>query len=229
MRRVVIIVLASVLAFPAIGRAVSNADTLGTFMQSVRLEMNIKASSILPDTALIDICDRAIRLTAIEIGGCEATYKVNTVANKAFYALPDTITEILGARIISGVTTYQFKTSPPQFFEDMSNDNVIQPGQVAVPSRYSVWHDTLELYPIPSQADSIYIDCFVEHPKLTAKSSVVRLKTDFKEAARSYAIYLAYKRLGEYEVANLYKADYDAKKTELRAKHQPKLDMITQK
>jgi len=144
------------------------------------------------------------------------------------YAIPDTTVEILQSCVISDNQTLDIRSAYTQYFNDQFEDDAFDDDAdpVKIPVMYSTWDDSIQLYPIPINTDSIYFKCFVEHPAVSAVGDSIHLKVDYKEAAFSYAMYLTYRRFQEYEVAQFYLADYDRRKKALQEKRTPKFERL---
>lgn len=220
-------VLILCLLLSAVTMAGSDKILLSSFISSARMEMNISTNALLPDSVMVDFGSRALVKTASEIGGVESAFWVTMVADQMLYAIPDTVVEIIQASLISGDVIVDIRAFAPQYFNEQWDMNPFKATDEQPDDRpvaYSLWDDTIQLYPVPVNTDSIYFLCYIEHPVCDSVSDTVYLKSDYQEAAKSYLIYLAYKRLQEYEVADYYLKDYDRQKQILIAKHQPKIE-----
>jgi len=186
--------------------------TLAEFMVGVRYQTKITSTVALPDSILIEYSARAILHTSTVVGGIEATFKINLVDEEPFYLLPDTIVEVLSVTLISGVRTKSLFPYEPASTGNMA-DSIefieLTTGDDTKPRAYNIWNDSIQLIPIPTGTDSIYLKCYVEHPVLTAGANSIVLRADYIEAALFYASYLVLVHLGMQEEALVYKNDFN--------------------
>lgn len=226
MKKIVFLILI-LLGFSLQVRAGTNIDSLYDFKRSVRMELNIADNSMIPDSFLIDICQRALLWTSTDCGGIEYTFTVTTVADQAFYAIPDSVVEILYATIVSNKYTKSIKSWPPSFSEEAFGSSLgEEEGEDQTPAAYNWWADSIQLIPVPIQVDTVYLKSFIEHSVVSADGDDVQLKSPYIEAAVAYACHLAYRRLQEYENAAGYLAMYGGIKNEVRAKYTRKFDIM---
>ena len=205
--------------------------TFGEMKAQVRTETGFHSTTYLPDTTLVDFCQRALVYTSTDIGGIEMQWKFNTAARTAFYAIPDTIVEILHATLISEQRTYTLKAWHPELFSDMwdrlDGEEFPPFGEESdeTPVAYNYWADSIQLIPIPQKVDSIYLKCYVEYPSHdTAAGDSLHLIGSYSEAAIAYAIHLTYKRARLFDEATLYLNRYKELKAELRSRYRRKLN-----
>lgn len=205
--------------------------TFGEMKVQVRTETGFHSTTYLPDTTLVDFCQRALVYTSTDIGGIEMQWKFNTVARTAFYAIPDTIVEILHASLISEQITFTLKAWYPEFFSDLNeylDGTEFTPfgeDKDEVPAAYNYWADSIQLIPIPQKVDSVYLKCYVEYPSHdTAAGDSLHLIGSYSEAAIAYAIYLTYKRARLFDEAAAYLNRYKELKIELRTRYRRKLN-----
>ena len=207
----------------------SDKILLSAYARSVRMELNIATNNLLPDSVMIDMGSRGLVKTAAEAGGIGSAFWVTLVAGQMLYDIPDTVVELVQASIISNNHTVDIRSFVSQYFNEEFKVGTFDESSMESddrPAAYSLWNDSLQIFPFPVNGDSIYFKCYVEHPVLTALTDTVYLKSDYQEAAKSYTMYLAYRRLQEYEVAGIYLADYKAQVKDLVTKHQPKLERL---
>lgn len=224
MRYVLTILLLLIIVAPT--RASTDIDTLGDFMQEVRWELDYRSNDVLPDSALIGLAKRAIIWTSTDIGGVEATYRVITDTLQQFYALPDSIVEILFATLLRGKITYSIKAFTPAYFEDYFEiTDLQQDDELAVPQAYNYWADTIQFLPIPIRVDSIYLKCYIEHPYVDSKDDSIQLRPAYIEAAIAYCCHLSYRRWKRWDEAALYLVAYEALRLKLINKYKRPMEL----
>lgn len=202
--------------------------TVTMFWRDVRYELNINANAMLPDTVLAALSSRAIVWTSSDIGGVQMGFWLATVDEQVIYAVPDSVTEIVSATMIKDLKTRDIRGGYPPFYEATYGMNFYEAAsETSVPLSYSLWDDSVQLFPIPIQDDdSIYFKCHIEHPVCTAGATTILLKSAYIEAAIDYTCFLVYKRLQEYDISNEYEEDYKEKKKDLRQRYAPKIDLL---
>jgi hypothetical protein len=166
-------------------------STLGKMADEVRILTGLESTSLLPDSSLNQFCAEALVWTSTDIGGVEFQFRFVTVAEQAYYAIPDTITEVLYAsfRTQEGGTR-SIKAWYPQFFEDLQigDLNNLNPSENDLPYAYHYWSDTVQLLPAPARADdTVTIAGYVEHRLVTDDSMTINMTPAFTEAAVYYA------------------------------------------
>lgn len=226
-----------ILLFATSSFASSAIPTFKDFKEQVRTESRMHDLSHLPDTTLIRFSKRALLYTSVDIGGVEMQWKFNTVARTAFYAIPDTITQIVHATLISEQSTFTIRAWHPEFYAQLFPDgievNALQEvgGDFdvdAVPLAYNYWADTIQLIPIPQKADSVYLKTFVEYPVVdTTDGATIKFTNDvYTEAAINYCIYLVFNRSHSYEDAAIYLLRYKGLKVELKEAYTRKINAV---
>lgn len=214
-------------------------STIKDFMVGVRDELKNYSTVLLSDTVLVKTVSRALVWTSVDAGGVEVQYKFDTEAGTAFYTLPDSIVEIVHATLIRGTRTKNIKAWHPQFFEDkFPNVSELKPsagdGNGGYPQAYNVWANTLQLFPIPVEVDSIYLKCFVEHEECRdtvlasygADTMLIQMLPAFQEVAMAYACYLTLGNIGEHEEAAIFLARYDFLRKSARVRYFRHLDVL---
>lgn len=187
---------------------------------AVRQVTGLESTTLLPDSTLEDIVNRSVVWTSTDIGGVEANVRFVTVAGQAFYAIPDTVTEVLFAtmRTEAGATR-SIKAWYPQFFEDlnMGDPNTMQPSEMDIPYAYQVWDDSVQLMNAPVRdADTVILKVYIEHPIDTSDTTNFRFSSDaYTQAALDYACAEALRTVQRYEEAALWDARYEKKKADL--------------
>lgn len=215
----------------------SAIPTFKDFKEQVRTESRMHDTSHLPDTTLVRFSKRALLYTSVDIGGVEMQWKFNTAARTAFYAIPDTITQIVHATLISEGYTFTIKAWHPEFYKELFPDGIeishLEEASGgfdidAVPLAYNYWADTIQLIPIPQKVDSVYLKTFVEYPVVdTTDAATIKFTNDaYTEAAITYCIYLIFKRSHMYESAALYLARYKELRTELKQAYTRKINAV---
>lgn len=203
--------------------------TVTMFWRDVRYELNINANAMLPDTVLAALSSRAIVWTSSDIGGVQMGFWLATVAEQALYAIPDSVTEIIATTVIKDNLTRDIRGGYPPLFEATYKDmeGFEAAGPDAVPIAYSLWDDSVQLFPVPVQNDdSIYFKFHIEHPVCTVGATTILLKSAYVEAAIDYTCHLVYKRLQMYDIATYYQGEYGKKKQDLRQRYAPKIDLL---
>lgn len=209
--------------------ASTDIDTLGDFLQEVRWELNYKyrSNDALPDSALIGFSKRALLWTSTDIGGYEGTVLIVTDTLQRFYAMPDSVTEIMFATVVNEDATYSIKSFVPAYFEDIYIIKVLEgEGDDQTPKGFNYWSDTIQLLPTPIDIDSIYFKCYFEHPLVDSKDDSIQLRPAFIEAAIAYTCYLAYRRLQDFDKAAFYLGAYDALRVKLIEKYKKPFEYL---
>lgn len=199
--------------------------------ENVRQQLRIEGTPALPDSEMTDFCNRALLWVSTDIGGIESRFQVNTAIDSPFYAMPDTIVEILHATLISGLTTKSIKAMWPQYYEELDNPTelAIEAGSVDdVPIAYIYWDDTLQLIPIPVKVDSIYFYVMVEHPVLT-DTMTIRMESPYSEAALWYACKIILESMSITATAAIYERTYDKARPILRERFRRKFEILTER
>ncbi len=231
MKRILCIIILLIPSYAFSGATYTNIDN---FMMGVRGETRIYSNNLLHDTLLVQLVSRALVWTSIDAGGVETQYKFNTDTNTAFYALPDSIVQIVHATLIRKTETKDLKAWYPEFFEERYNisglDDAAGDPDAGFPEAYNYWADTIQLMPIPKTIDSIYLKCFVEHEELVdtvgSDTMAIQMLPAFQEVAMAYACHLVWRSLDEFEKAAFYKTVYDDLKKNARAKYFRRLDVL---
>lgn len=202
-------------------------DSLRTFRQGVREVVNITSTTALPDSVLVTIVQRALIFTSVDAGGYEKIFRFPTVDATAFYALEDSITEVLHVTVMSedNRITTSIQSFDPEFFEDIKILTKLEDGDAAVPRGYTVFADTIQLIPAPVRVDSVFLKCFYEHPAFT--DSLIHLKPAFAEAALMYACSKVYEHRKMFNEATFYMNLYEALRNKLRIRYAAKFGAKT--
>lgn len=202
---------------------------LGTLKAGVRQQLKVWDVNTLPDSTLTAICARALVDVSVTCGGVEMQFRVVTDSGDAFYPMPDSVTEILFATLVSRERTMSIKAIPPQFTEDVSPDYPIRlegQDEYQVPRFYNYWADTLQLISVPSKIDTLYFKCFVEHPLLSADSQDVRLRSTFGEVAFLKSCADAAASFEAFDVSTWYLNEYEKKCPKIREKYLRRFDVL---
>lgn len=187
------------------------------------------SSAALPDSLFNDFVNRALVWTSIDCGGVQSRVRVITTANQAFYALPDTVVEVLAQFIKTGDVSKSIKAIYPQFAEEMGFPTSLtdfSTDEDVVPTGWSFWDDTLTLWAVPEKVDTIWFYCHVEHPALSADSMAIRLKPAYTEAALYYCCQLIMESMEEWEDAKNFAIRYETTRNKLRERYQLKFDFL---
>ncbi len=207
--------------------ASTDIDTLGDFMQEVRWELYYRSNDALPDSALIGLSKRALLWTSTDIGGYEGTVLIVTDTLQRFYAMPDSVTEIMFATVVNENSTYSIKAFVPAYFEDIYDIKSLEGEDDDQTSKaFNYWADTIQLLPTPIDIDSIYFKCYFEHPLVDSKDDSIQLRPGFIEAAITYTCYLVYKRWGQFDKAAIYLGDYNALRAKLIEKYKKPFEYL---
>ncbi|MCK5612803.1 hypothetical protein KAR91_63610, partial [Candidatus Pacearchaeota archaeon] len=207
-----------ILLFPMIVSADPAITTFDQFKTAVRRTVDNESAVLIPDTSLTQDANAALVWTSIDVGGIQAQYRIVTVANQAFYAIPDTISEILTVSFISSDGgTHSVRSWPPEIYEDIipTGSPTLLSGEdeKAIPIAFNYWADTLQLMPRPvHDDDSVILKCHVEY---TVDSSTLQLKAGYIEAAKFYCAYLTSIDLRLFEEATFFLAQYEILRTKL--------------
>ena len=213
--------------------ASSPISTIADMKSAVRMETGITNTTIVPDTTLGELCNRALLWTSVTAGGYEKNVQVIIVAESAFYSIQDSLVEIISGTIVSNTKTYPIKAWPPQYTSEVSIDisYPLTPGAAAAtkqpPKVYQLWGNRLQLIPVPVVGDTLYLKANYEHPNLSADTNTILLKDVFREAAITWACHLVFKHVKDYESSALYETKYDAEKNELKQVYMPKMDVLS--
>jgi hypothetical protein len=233
LRRGLIAVIAILIASSAFGK--SHIRTVGQMMSAVRERTGIGNTTMLPDSTLLHDVDLALNWTSIDCGGIEDSMQIISVAGQAWYAVPDTVVEILYGTIVSNGFTKQIKAWYPQYSED---ESVIGKGKTidnlgnttgpdATPPFFNYWGGVMQFLPVPIQVDTFYFKDYVEHPTVDSTADSVLLKTGYIEAALDYACHLVYQDVKEYDQASVFEKQYGEKRDRLQAKYTRRFDILT--
>jgi hypothetical protein len=229
LKRVIVAVGLAVLLIGTVWAA-GDINTAAKFRARLRLKANVYDTVLAPDSVLIRLTQEACLTVSTEVGGYEKQFRVITAAGQAFYALQDSVVEVVSAVVVSNGLTKSIKAFYPQFWEDAGNaDNLgTESGSEASPGGYIIWDDSVEMLPVPVQVDTIYFKCFYEHPLIDDSTDSVKLKSDYTLLAVDYAQYLLYLVLKDYEQAVSWNGIYENKAKKLIAKYTPKFDVAKQ-
>ncbi|MFA5382354.1 MAG: hypothetical protein WC356_04250 [Candidatus Micrarchaeia archaeon] len=206
----------------------TDINTAGQFMARLRLKTNIYDTVLAPDSVLLRLTQEACLTVSTEVGGYQKTFRVNTVAGQAFYALQDSLVEVISAVVLSGGNTKSIKAFYPQFWEDAGNTIELGGESGETPGGYIVWNDSVQLLPAPIQVDSIYFKCFYEHPLIDSSADSVYLKAAYTLLAVIYGQHLVYEFAKDYEQSDKLLTKYEEKAKKLVAKYTPKFDVAKQ-
>lgn len=223
MRIILVILLLLVLVAPVWSS--TDIDTLADFMQEVRWIVHCSNDDMLPDSVLIGFSQRALLWTSSDIGGIEAIYRVITDTLQQFYAMPDTIVEILFATLLNGNVVHSMKVFDPAYFEDVFEiTSLMQDDELAVPQAYNYWADSVQFLPTPIKRDTVYFKCYIEHPYVDDSADTVRLRSAYIEAALEWCCHLVYKRWQEPIPAAMHLAHYEALRQKLIGKYSRRIE-----
>lgn len=223
--------VALLLALPVIGWADTHIDSLLEMKENVRQKSQIYDTSILPDSLIGDICNEAVVWTSTDVGGVESRVRIITVANTAFYALPDTVVEVLFQTLKSGDFTRSVKAMPPQFTEELNIATSLTDGttdEFETPVAFIFWDDTLQLIPVPEKVDTLWFYCYVEHPVMTDTVNLQFTHSAYATAAMYWAVAEVLSLVGEDERAAIWEARYEKAATKLRERFRRKFDLLTE-
>ncbi len=217
------------LMFPALGYAGASMDTLLAFKENVRQSKRLESVVALPDSALTDFANRALLRTSVDWGGVESRIRVVTVRNQRFYALPDTLVEVLTQSTISNHITHQLKQVMGQYFEDLGITTSFPPTTTdpeAVPLGFSYFDDTLQLFPVPAKVDTLWFYAFMEHEVLSADADTIRMRPAFTDVAVYKCCQFILESFDMKEDAAYYEALYEKYGQKTRKKYLKRLDIL---
>ena len=214
------------------GAIIENRDD---FQDYVRQITGLESTALMPDTTLNAIIQEAVLWTSVECGGVEAQYRILTVAGQAWYDVPDSVTEILYATLLSkDRETYSVKAYYPQWFGDTESpsslgDEASDETEDDFPFGYNYWADTLQLFPIPNRVDTLVLKCYIEHPIFQGTDSTndtLQFKPPYTSAAIDLAASEALYAVEMFDKSALWFAKYERKRNALRGIYQRKFDII---
>ena len=213
------------------GSVYSNLDE---FVDGVRNTLKISStSSIISEAALYQFCKEAILWTSVDIGGYEVTYRFITAADQSWYAIPDTVTEVLFATLqtVDGKLTKDLRAFHTEYVEEKFNLNTLYtddgeaPDNDATPKAYNVWADSIQLIPTPVKADSVILKCYMEHPMPNISDSLIHLKSAYVEAAMQFACGKVKEHVGLDAEGAKYFQKFGSIKADLLRKYESKFGM----
>lgn len=186
--------------------------TIQTMRSAVRNAKQDDATTPVSEADLTLFCHQSLINVSTDIGGIEMKFRVVTVANTRFYAIPDSICRILNASVINGKYTQELKQIPPQYLEDVEIPVLLEATATDnVPQAFHYWDDTLQLMPVPTRVDTVVLNCYVEHPA----DSTIQLEGGYCDAALYDAVARWYEATGMYSSATYWKGEYAKKKAAL--------------
>lgn len=220
MRRLTLMtILIMVLTAKMVSAAQPAIATVADMMHAVRFQTNISSTTSLPDSQLVQFVSRGLVYTSVDIGGIETRVMLTTDTLQHFYALPDSVTKIVSATLISEGVTKSIKQYHPQYAEGVFGTSELEgDGEYQIPTTYNMWGDSVQLIPSPVKVDSIFLNCLVEHIAITTladSTKAIAFGEGHKEAAIFYTCGLIFTRSKMYEDAAFYFALYEKRKNEL--------------
>lgn len=204
-------------------------NTLNDLRHLVR-QQTVLSTSLLPESTLISLCQVAVEWTSVDCGGVEGQVVVKTVEGQQFYAIPDTIVEIVSATQVGTGNTYGLVAVLPQWWEklyDGYHNSGTSTGEEAFVRGYHYWDDTLQLLPSPSRDnDSIILKGYVNHPDCDTSTAndTLRFKSGYDQAAFFYACYLVEYHVKMFDDGDRYMAAYEKHRDALKATYARKFD-----
>ena len=209
-------------------------STNGEFKTFVRNWTGVESTELLPDSTLRRLSSLAIVNTSTEVGGVEAQFRILTVAEQKFYALPDSVVAVLATSLITTEGgTYVVRAGYPQYFDRFSlprigvADDAINLDDNAIPIEYHYWADSLQLLPAPIRdSDTLVLKCFIEHKADTTNAGTLDFTySDYTTAAMFLACGYALMSIDEYDRADRFFALFEKKKASLVQQYQRRLDV----
>jgi len=217
------IIISLLLLFSVAGA--NTIDSVGPMMDEVRQLTSLESTTLLPDSTLRACCMRALVWVSTEIGGVEVQHRIMTVEEQAFYALPDSMTQIvfLTMRTQNGVTK-SLKAWYPQYLEEtgITEGDPFSTSEDDLPYGYNHWADSLQLMPAPVTAgDTIILKIYVEHKTMANDSTADTMRLSFtgdvySQAALYYACSEALRTVKLYDESKDFMAEYDKRKKSLQ-------------
>ena len=218
MKRLILIMV--VLGGCSVARAGSPVSTLESMKAMVRILAQLESASMITDTSLGHLCGLALTQVSTEIGGVEAQYRFVMAKDSMYYILPDTVVRVISGQLhLTDGSVTDLRQFPPQYYNAVFDLSKLGgTSEDDVPLAFVYWADTIQLMPAPQRtdADTIVLRCYVEHPYLTNDSMSLRLPGGCVNAALQLAVHLALRSVRAFEEAATWKADYDQSKTELQ-------------
>lgn len=203
--------------------------TLEEFRIRVREKTRLYSQVQLSDSILTPICREAVLATSVEVGGVEVTHTFLTSVGTAWYAIPDSVVQVLFGSIHAyGGGVYALKAWYPQFYDVFRLDELVEEGENQTPVAYNYWAGVIEMLPTPVREDTVYLKCYVEHPYLDTGASAdsIRLRSGYTLAALELAAALASIEVEQWEQAALFQARYESAAEKLRAVYTRRFDVV---
>ena len=200
------------------GDLITTVDEMG---ERVRDLTRISSQAILPDSDLYDFCGQALLWTSVDIGGVETIVRITTVATDPYYALPDTLVDVLFAYVnTKDAETRAIKAWYPQYFDELNLPAFVGTDKEQIPLAYNYWQDTLQLLPVPLRADdTVVFKCFVEHETAETSGAIIYLRPAYTEAALFYACHLSTVSVGMFAESEKFFALYERLKVGLKERY----------
>jgi len=197
----------------------------GSLRNDVRRRLLLYSVELMPDSIMNPLISEALLFTSTDAGGCYSTVRQATTAAQSFYAIPDSVVRIFNASIIGigGLKTKDLRYIPTGYAEQVIGiSNLANAAdEDNVPSGYSYFSDTVQLFPPPSRVDSIFFFCQVEHKAASAGDSTIQLNEAFQFPLVEYTCYLVKKALTLHDEAALYLQAYKEKKASAQQLYTP--------
>lgn len=133
-------------------------------------------------------------------------YSSSTVADQKSYTLPVNTKQIKDIRIIDGTSSVKMIREMPRHF-DM---RVPYPEDETTnkPMWYIRHGDNLDFFPIPDDAYTIYIRCYLWPTKITATTTAVFYQPDRDDIVEAYMVCKGFEHYQMYEDSNYWKAGF---------------------
>jgi len=216
MKKILILIMLWLICLPVFGA--SALENFDAFCDRARQLTNVTSTELIADTVVYRLCSDAIVYTSADIGGLETQYKINTVADQAFYSIADSIVSINRVTVLTADgETKSLRLWYPQYFDYWDMPTMAQGDEADVPIAYDFWADTLQVMPIPQRVDSIYLKAYVEHRTLSTDddSDDIAIRPAFAKAALDLACSDICMKVGLFEKADKFLARYEIKKKAL--------------
>lgn len=212
------------------GHIVRNRDQ---FQDYVRQITGLEGTPLMPDSTLNAIIQHAVLRTSVEAGGVETQYRLVMASGTAWYNLPDSVTEILFATLLTeDGRTFSVKAFFPQWFGDTESPPKLSDDATPdeYPFGYNYWADTLQVFPIPNRADTLIVKCYVEHPTFQGTDSTndtLQFKPVYTDAAIELAASMALEAVESFDKADRRFAKWEKMRDALRAIYRRKFDIAS--
>lgn len=208
--RIVVILLIMLLA--AATWADGILSDVGDLQWATRTTSGLYSTTSLPDSVNRDISYRALRFTSENIGGVWMRHQVISANGQRFYAIPDTIVNVVFGMLPIGNKVKFLPVFDPRM--QLVQEELAGEGEYAKPNYVLYWNDTIQIIPTPISVDTLSLWCFVKHPvcdTCTNDTLDIEFSSGYIEAAVEYAAHLAHLSLKNHNAAMFHLELYKQK------------------